>query len=111
MEDAQPEKHAPHVALLARLDALQEVAGGLLAHAFQARHLCECEVIKARYVRHKSSFYELPDEDFAATLDVHRAARAPMFEAPAHLRRAIRVHAAPDDALVAFNLAGSARDL
>ena len=43
MEDAQAIKHAPHVALLAGLHAVQEVARGLLAHPLKARDLGELE--------------------------------------------------------------------
>ena len=111
VQDAQPEQQPPQVALLAGGDAVEEVPGGLLAHAFEARHLGQLERIEVRHVAHEAALDELAHEDFAAAFDVHRAARAPMFEAPAHLGRAIRIQAAPDDAFVALDDPGRARDL
>jgi len=68
------------------------------------------EPVEVRHVAHKATLDQLANEDFAAAFNVHRAARAPMFDTPADLGRAIRVQAAPDNTFVVLDDAGCARD-
>src|SRR3954463_3564037 len=95
MQDSKPKDQTPKVARLAGLDFIKEVFRGFLAHPIKTSDLRQRELIKIGHVAHQSAFGELGYQDFSAPFDVHGAASAPVFEASADLRRAVRIAAAP----------------
>ena len=95
VQDAESVKDAPHVAGFAGFDAVEEIAGGLFAHAFEIGEVVQLESIEVGNVLHQSVLDQLGDQHFAAALDVHRAAGAPMLDPAADLGRAIGIGAAP----------------
>src|SRR5256885_15046097 len=96
VQDAQSVKHAPHVARFAGYDAVEKIARGLFTHAFEIGEFSELEPIKVRHVANEAALHELCDQHLAAAFDVHGAAGAPVLDATADLRRAIRIRATPD---------------
>jgi hypothetical protein len=96
VQDAQPKQDPPHVALFAGLDAIEEVLRALLAHALQVGQVPETQVIKIGDVADQSTLHQLRRQDLTAAFNVHRTPATPVFDPPAHLRRTIRIHAAPD---------------
>ena len=95
VQDAESVKHAPHVTRFAGFDAVEEIAGGFFAHAFEIGEVVQLESIEVGNVLHQSVLDQLGDQHFAAALDVHRAAGAPMLDPAADLGRAIGIGAAP----------------
>src|SRR5206468_12005485 len=67
-------------------------------HSFPTRRSSDLllEPVKFRDVVNESARNQLPHERFSTAFDVHRPARAPMLNAPADLRGAIGIRAAPD---------------
>src|SRR6267142_7292808 len=53
MQDAEPVKNSPHIALLARFDAVEKILRGFFTHAFEVRNIGKLQRVKVRDVAHE----------------------------------------------------------
>src|SRR6516165_6610760 len=61
-------------ALLARLDSIEQVLRGLLAHAFQLQELIHRQAVEVRNAANQVGIHQLVDDLLAKTLDIHGTA-------------------------------------
>src|SRR5829696_3328967 len=95
VEDSKPEKDAPKIARFAAGHGVEKILRGLFTHAFERHQVLERERVNVGDIAHEAFGDELFHEHLTATLDVHGAPRAPMFQAASDLRGALKVHASP----------------
>src|SRR3982751_3021732 len=91
VQDPEAKDKAPEIARFARLHAIEEVLCRFLAHPFEAGDLFKRQLVKIGHIPDQAARDELFHQNLAAALDIHGAARAPMFKPPANLGGTIEI--------------------
>src|SRR5580692_6451561 len=90
-------EEAPEVDLAAPVDLGDEIRRGLGSHPIQIRDHVGLKTVEIRVVADEAGGHDLVDDRLAQALDVHRAPRSKVLEAPPEASRAGHVLASPDD--------------
>jgi hypothetical protein len=88
--DAEGEDEAPQRRVARALDARDQVARRLLAHALERRQLIGLQAVQVRGARHHFQFDQLLRQLVAQALDVHGAAALEVQQRADPLRRAVQ---------------------